>query len=151
MIGWDVLCRQWGPDMATAHDKTQVLDAPEESVALNRAIGSSPDDPPKNDGSVSIILLHDIPVYSEKDRMIIRVKEITFRKPTGLDLLETGNPVVFNPLADPPSVEHKPTVMLNMMSRLSGIATASLTKLDPTDMVSCFWVLTPFFMPRADV
>lgn len=116
---------------------------------------SSPDETAKQwaqpDGSISVPLIYDVPVFDEGSGSIERVKVLKFRKPTGLDLLEIGNPVVFDALSEPPRVEHKTQIMLRMMSRLSDIPYASLAKMDTQDMVTCFWALTPNFMPRLDV
>lgn len=134
------------------NQKTVILDAGDE---ISPTAPQTPEIPVKTetlpDGTFVIPLTTAIPVYDEVTKAITRVKVLKFRKPTGLDLIEVGNPVLFNPMADPPSIEHKTGLMLRMMERLSDIPMASLYKLEPTDMVSCFWALTPVFMPRADI
>lgn len=116
-------------------------------------VTSAPEEPtlPENDGSTTLVLTTEIPVYNERTRTIERMKKITFRKPTALDIIELGNPVAYDPISEPPKIDHKPTIMIQMMTRLSGVPLASLAKMEPRDLVSCFWALTPFFMPRPDI
>jgi len=93
------------------------------------------------DTSISVTLSKPIPVYAEK------VSVIKFRKPNGGDIIRVGNPVLFDPISDPPRISHDAARMTAMMARLANIPTSSFDFMDPQDLVSCFWSLTPFFMP----
>lgn len=82
-----------------------------------------------------------IPVFDET------VKALTFRKPTGDDIIRLGNPVEFDAFADPPKIRHDMPTMVSMMARLSGAPTTSFRHMDPNDLVSCAWALSHFFIP----
>ena len=96
-----------------------------------------------DDGSVTVALRSPIPVFADK------VSTIKFRKPTGGDIIRVGNPVVFDPISDPPKITHDEKKMTVMMARLAGVPISSLDFLDPRDWTSCAWALSPFFMPTA--
>lgn len=77
------------------------------------------------------------------------VRVIRFRRPTGMDIVMVGNPVVFMPHADPPRVEHDYPKLIKMMARLSDppIPSTSLAEMDPQDLVGLAWTVSPFFTP----
>jgi hypothetical protein len=75
------------------------------------------------------------------------VSVLIFREPTARDLLQIGNPVIFDPISDPPRVTHDERKMHAMLSLLGNVPPSSIAQLSPRDWVSCAWGLTPFFVP----
>ncbi|KWV48039.1 hypothetical protein AS156_19205 [Bradyrhizobium macuxiense] len=75
------------------------------------------------------------------------ISVLKIRKPTGADLVSVGNPVEFSPFTSPPTVKHDYQKMTEMVARLANVPSSSLQKLDPTDLVSLAWAVTPFFIP----
>lgn len=75
------------------------------------------------------------------------VKVLKLRKPTGLDLIEIGNPVTWYPYAEPPKVEHDMQKVMKMVARLANIPSSSINKLDTRDLVGLAWLISPFFIP----
>jgi hypothetical protein len=94
------------------------------------------------DESITVTLSKPIPVFDEK------FTSLKFRKPTAGDIIQIGNPVLFDPISDPPRVEHHAQRMTAMMARLSGVPASSLAKLETEDWIACAWELSPFFIPR---
>ena len=92
-------------------------------------------------GAVTVDLTTAIPVFDDT------VKAISFRKPTGADIISLGNPVEFDAFSDPPKVTHDWSRMSAMMARLSGAPASSFRHMDPNDLVTCAWALSPFFIP----
>jgi len=74
------------------------------------------------------------------------IDRIVFRRPTGGDILEVGNPVIFDP--GRAQITHDMQRMPLMIFRLSGVQPPVLAKMDPRDLVDCMWAITPFFIPR---
>src|ERR1700685_639248 len=83
------------------------------------------------------------PIHNMKDE----VTSIRFRKPTGKDILELGNPIDFDPWADSHRVKPALEKIAPMLQRLSGLPTSSLWQLDPNDLMACAWAIAPFFIP----
>ena len=75
------------------------------------------------------------------------MKSITLREPTGADQMACGNPVIFNPMSDPPSVQIKDREMGAMLSRLSNLSPVAIGRMSPKDMTMAGWALVPFFVP----
>ncbi|KWV59340.1 hypothetical protein AS156_31470 [Bradyrhizobium macuxiense] len=75
------------------------------------------------------------------------VRVLKIRKPMGADLVAIGNPVKFSPFTSPPTVEHDFTKIVEMVARLANVPSSSLTKLDPEDLITLAWTITPFFVP----
>jgi hypothetical protein len=76
-----------------------------------------------------------------------QIKVLVFREPTGRDLLTVGNPVIFDPISDPPKVIHDERRMNAMMSALAGVPPSSIMAMVPRDWITAAWGLTPFFVP----
>ena len=76
------------------------------------------------------------------------VSVLKWRRPNGADLIKVGNPIVFYPYLEPVKVEHDFVKVVQMMARLTGTPTSSLEKLDPEDIASFAWTITPFFIPK---
>lgn len=93
-------------------------------------------------GAVTVTLSKSIPVFDDK------VSVLLFRKPTAADIIQIGNPVLFDPISDPPRVEHHAQRMTAMMARLSGVPASSLARMETDDWIACAWELSPFFIPR---
>ncbi len=96
---------------------------------------------PADDGSISVPLEKPIQVFADK------VTVLKFRKPTAADIIQLGNPVIFDPFSDLPKLTHDARIMTAMMARLAGVPSSSIGFLEPRDWVSCAWALSPFFMP----
>lgn len=77
------------------------------------------------------------------------ISEIRCRKPTGGDMMAVGNPVTFNAFAEDPSktIQVDPSVMGRMISRLAGIPTSSVERMEPQEFMSLAWRLSVFFIP----
>lgn len=75
------------------------------------------------------------------------IKSITLREPDGSDMVETGNPVDFNPVAFPPTVKINDRNMAAMICRLAMLPPSVIGKMAPKDMINVGWVLAPFFVP----
>ena len=75
------------------------------------------------------------------------VTVLTFREPTARDLLAVGNPVIFDPISEPPKILHDEKRMNAMMSMLAAVPPSSIATMHPRDWVTCAWGLTPFFVP----
>jgi len=75
------------------------------------------------------------------------VTEIVFRKPTGMDIVQQGNPVIFDPISDPPRITFDERKMTAMISALAKIPVSSVQQMDPRDWVACAWMVAPFFVP----
>lgn len=76
-----------------------------------------------------------------------QMTKLTFREPTGRDLLTIGNPVIFDPISTPPKIIHDERRMNEMMSALAGVPPSSILALTPQDWITCAWGLTRFFVP----
>lgn len=94
------------------------------------------------DDAITVSLSKPIPVFDDK------VSVLKFRKPTAADIIQIGNPVLFDPISDPPRVEHHAQRMTAMMARLSGVPASSLARMETDDWIACAWELSPFFIPR---
>jgi hypothetical protein len=105
----------------------------------------APDSAPADDGdgSVSVELIKPIRVFNDT------LKTLKFRKPTGKDFFEVGSHVVFDPTVDPPKISHDWSKLRPIMARLTDnkIPSSSFDMMDPNDVASCAWALTPFFLP----
>ena len=132
MVGEEGFTDPPAPDDGTgAAGDAAADDAPETSVRYG-------------DEGVTIMLAKPIPVPGRNG--IKTVDRVVLRRPTGADILDIGNPVIFDP--GRAQVTHDMQRMPLMIFRLSGIAPPALAKMDPQDLVDCFWAITPFFIPR---
>ena len=90
---------------------------------------------------VKVRLSVPIPVMGEM------IKELTLRRPTGLDLMEIGMPVVFDQSG---AMVHNYSIVGAMINRLGSIPPGSVQKMDSQDMVKAALKMTGFFMPAAE-
>lgn len=72
---------------------------------------------------------------------------LTFREPTGEDLILCGNPVKFSPFDNPPSVDFDMKRLASMLSRLANVPESAIASMAPKDLTAAAWVVAPFFMP----
>lgn len=72
---------------------------------------------------------------------------LKIRKPTGLDLIEVGNPVTFYPYTEPVKVEHDMVKVRAMLARLANIPSSSVGNIGARDLVGLAWAISPFFIP----
>jgi hypothetical protein len=75
------------------------------------------------------------------------VTTLVFREPTARDLLSIGNPVIFDPISDPPKIMHDEKRMNQMLSALAGVPPSAIANLTTRDFITCAWGVTPFFVP----
>lgn len=75
------------------------------------------------------------------------VTVLKLRKPTGLDLIEIGNPVNFYPYATPVKIEHDMPKVQAMVARLANIPSSSVVRIGVNDLVGLAWAISPFFIP----
>jgi Phage tail assembly chaperone proteins, E, or 41 or 14 len=86
-------------------------------------------------------LAQPINAYNEE------VSILKIRKPTGIDLIEVGNPVTFYPYADPVKVEHDFPKVRKMVARLANVPSSSVDRISPQDLIGLAWAISPFFIP----
>lgn len=107
-------------------------------------------DEPLADTRLRFFLSKPIEVPGTKEDPKTKLTEVVFRDPSGADLLAVGNPVIFDPVSNPPRVTHDPEKMAMMIWRLSGVTPGQQGQMAPQDWVGCAWLLTPFFVPPLD-
>jgi hypothetical protein len=73
-----------------------------------------------------------------------RLTELTFREPTGRDIVMCGNPVRIDGTGEIVVDEAK---MTKMMAQLSGVLLPLLNDMHPVDWNSCSYRLRRFFLP----
>lgn len=95
------------------------------------------------DETVRHALRKAVPAHGED------VRELTFRPPTGADIMKCGNPVTFDPFVEPARVGFDDAKMAAMMATLAAVPPSAIGKLDPRDFVSIAWKLSGFFLPAA--
>ncbi len=72
------------------------------------------------------------------------VTELPIRKPTGLDMIEAGSPVVFDSTTG--KAELDIPKCYTMTARLSGVPERALLAIDAGEMLDLFWLVASFFM-----
>lgn len=75
------------------------------------------------------------------------VSELSFREPTGSDIIAVGNPVVIDMASDPPKISHDERKLAAMLARLAEVPPSTIGKMAPQDFVGAGWLITPFFVP----
>ncbi|AWN43168.1 phage tail assembly protein [Methylobacterium durans] len=102
------------------------------------------DETPKPAGTVTVSLSQAIPANGQE------VSELTFRKPTAMDIIEVGgNPVRIDMNhSDPAStIDFDGRRMSAMMSRLAAVPPSAIARMDTNDWAACAWKLSDFFLP----
>lgn len=101
-------------------------------------------DAPKPAGSVTVSLVEPVPANGEM------VSELTFRRPTAGDIIQTGgNPVLIdmNALEPASTIRFDAKLMGEMLSRLAGVPPSSIARMDPNDFTAACWRVSDFFLP----
>lgn len=76
------------------------------------------------------------------------VAELTFREPSGADILACGgNPVAFDPVTAAVDPGAHPQRMRLMLSRLAAVPPSTIDQMTAPDWTSASWLVAPFFMP----
>ncbi len=75
------------------------------------------------------------------------ISRLVLREPTARDLLNIGNPVIFDPLSEPPKLVHDERRMNQMLSALAGLPPSSIAMMAPRDWITAAWGISPFFVP----
>lgn len=84
-------------------------------------------------------------VFPEPFRLLDEsVDELPIRKPTGLDMIEAGSPVVFDSTTG--KAELDIPKCYTMTARLSGVPERVLLGIDTGEMLDLFWLVASFFM-----
>lgn len=107
-----------------------------------------PEVTPPSDGKMRFPLSKPIKVRGDAHNPTREISVVPVRKPTAGDILAAGNPVIFDPGSNPPRITHDSQKMGEMLFRLTGLIPAELERMEPDDLVSLFWFITPFFIPR---
>lgn len=102
-----------------------------------------PDEKPEVGPAPAYVLDLSKPVEAHGEK----IDKLVFREPTGRDLLTIGNPVIFDPVSDPPKILHDEKRMNAMLAALAGVPPSSIMMLSPRDWITAAWGLTPFFVP----
>lgn len=96
------------------------------------------------DGKYTFVLSKPVP---DPEKPGETLKQVTLREPTTADMVETGNPVDFNPVTFPPTIKINDRSMAAMISRLSLLPPSVVGRLAPKDAINLGWVIAPFFVP----
>lgn len=99
-----------------------------------------PEERPEDEWPIVVKLRHRA-IYGNKRE---ELTQLTFREPTGGDIIRLGNPVWINAAGEIMFDERKMTAM---MAQLSGVLVPLLDKLHPQDWNSCAYRLRRFFLP----
>lgn len=73
-----------------------------------------------------------------------QVDELPIRKPTGLDMLEGGSPVIYDPNTGEAELDIPKCYA--MTARLAGVPQRVLLGIDVGEMIDLFWLVASFFM-----
>jgi len=96
--------------------------------------------PLKSEWPIVVKLRHK-PIFGNKRELL---EELSFREPTGSDIVRIGNPVWITTAGEIMFDERKMTLM---MAQLSGVLAPLLDFLHPQDWNSCAYRLRRFFLP----
>jgi hypothetical protein len=88
-----------------------------------------------------IVKLRNKSIFGNKREQL---DELSFREPTGADIIRLGNPVWINTAGEIMFDERKMTMM---MAQLSGVLYPLLEAMHPQDWNSCAYRLRRFFLP----
>lgn len=95
-------------------------------------------------GSVTLTLVEPIMANGEM------VSELTFRRPTAGDIIQTGgNPVLLdmNSLDPAATIRFDAKLMAEMLSRLAGVPPSTIARMDANDFSAACWRVSDFFLP----
>jgi hypothetical protein len=88
-----------------------------------------------------VVKLRNKKIYGNKRE---ELDHLSFREPTGSDIIRIGNPVWINVAGEIMFDERK---MMMMMAQLSGVLAPLLEAMHPQDWNSCAYRLRRFFLP----
>lgn len=79
------------------------------------------------------------------------VTELRLRRPTGMDVLMVGNPVIMDASAEEPmsTVRFDWPILGKMVSRLANVPLSTIGHMTPNELAALAWRLVPFFLPLA--
>lgn len=92
------------------------------------------------------VLLGEFPLSKPINAYGDDIKILKLRRPTAIDLIQVGNPVIFTP-GTPPRIEHDFVKLIALLARMTQVPSSSLEKLDPQDLVDIAWTVSPFLAP----
>jgi hypothetical protein len=95
---------------------------------------------PKAEWPIVVKLRHKSIFGNKREQL----EELSFREPTGADIIRLGNPVWINTSGEIMFDERKMTMM---MAQLSGVLYPLLEAMHPQDWNSCAYRLRRFFLP----
>lgn len=75
------------------------------------------------------------------------IAELSYRKPTGADIVQCGHPLKINFAADPVEYSFDEQKMARMMATLYAQPPSVIGRLDPNDWTTCAWAIAGFFTP----
>lgn len=75
------------------------------------------------------------------------IVELVLREPTGLDMMEAGNPVIYNPVLAPDRIDFDERKLAAMISRVASQPMAVIKRMSPKDMINAGWSIAGFFLP----
>lgn len=92
-------------------------------------------------GDITITL--DVPVQAHGEM----VSKLTFRRPTGADIMAVGEELPITINWDTGVVSPRPKTMGDMMSRLAAVPPSTIKAMDAKDWSTCAHALIGFFSP----
>jgi hypothetical protein len=76
------------------------------------------------------------------------LEEIKCRAPTAADIIQIGNPVIYEFMIDGrPRITYDDGRMARMISLLGGVPPSSVAQMSPREFVSACWIMRDFFLP----
>jgi hypothetical protein len=121
-----------------------IEDEPPESTQDISVTPEAPAEKPKVRLKQVVIKLEN-PVLAHGDM----VSQLTFRRPTGADIMAMGEGYPININWQTGAVTPNPPVMGDMMSRLAEVPPSTIKALDAEDWSTCAHALMRFFPPGA--
>jgi len=125
-------------------------DAPQPQTATQPAAAPAQAPASGNAWTMKITLAEPIEITDAGGQILHKIEELTFRKPTAMDMIEVGgNPVFMNVYSDDPSstIRFDGKQMSAMIARLSATPPPFIAKMSPADWTYCAWHLSGFFLP----
>ena len=77
----------------------------------------------------------------------VQTSELSFREPTGGDLIRHGNPIRFVPGQDITAATFDESKLAAMIAALAAINRGAVEQMHPQDLIECGWLIAPFFIP----
>lgn len=96
----------------------------------------------ESDDHIKIVLTKSVHAHGE-DITVLKI-----RRPTAMDLIRMGSPVILNPLVEPPVLTHDWKKLAEILADLASVPSSAIARMDIKDLQECAWALVPFFTPR---